>query len=188
MHRVEEHSTLSHRGDDEESLLEDSHHGSVSNIDLTLGQQAAIVVTHNHVCSLTRDVNVLSFPKELSWREPKWIPLGPWHLGIFLILPIASNEVVSLQEEEHIMSRTKTDLISLRDLPRHIIATTLIESIDFHVEAEHQDLLALVLLDHFEILLLEEHDLLVKQQSEVIQSREVLDLVDLCMPFELGLS
>ena len=66
------------------------------------------------------------------------------------------------------MSRAKANLVSLRYLPSQIIVVLLVEPVDFHIETEHEDLLALVFLHHLKILLLQQHYLFVQEESKVV--------------------
>jgi hypothetical protein len=103
MHWVEKLSHSTHLSDNQQSFLHDCHHGSVSDVDLALAKQTTIIVAHDHVGTLTRYVDVLTFPQKLGWCKSQRISLSSWHPGLLLELTVATHQIVSLQEVKHVL-------------------------------------------------------------------------------------
>lgn len=172
-------------GHQEQSVPHNCHLSLILHlVDLALGDESAVSVTHDHVGPLARDVDFVAVPDELRRREAQHETLGPGLARLLVKKTVAAHHaVVCLQEEKGVLVSAQANLVSLR----HLGCPLDVDSVDVHIEAERVHFARFVLLNLPQVLLISQNDLLVDEQRKVVESTQVLDLLDLRRSFELGL-
>jgi len=194
--------TGSIHSDDEKLVVKDTHHWRFTLLEGECSKNIAVVVVQNSVCTslitaesitqrsskhrffaLSCDVNLVSIPKKLLWRESNVEPFPNRRPVIFSELVDTCDEL-GLEEEERVAG-TDADLVCLADVFVGGIGTT---SVDLLIQTEVGDLLLLSVVLHWhQVVLLQNSQLLVNKHDEVVKTRHVLNRLDLSSTTETSL-
>lgn len=114
------HSTLTYKlsasaasGYHKEFVLQNGHHWDVSYVYFVFKERIARFVTQNHIGSLASNVDLITIPQNLGWRETEGESFAANRILIFLKFAQTRHRRVCFQKEELVGLGKDTYLVCL---------------------------------------------------------------------------